>query len=269
VHFVANHELHATDPALSVRALQLLQQTAALHPHARALPADRGGCGGGPRGRPFLVPQPAAEICGRARRGEAPWGTRALPPPPLPVSPPLRLCAPSPAPDTPDAPDAPPRPADLPARVAGHAEVWHPLARDATVTGRLGAAGFQLLQRLVAGALEAATGEAPEGGAAAPAPAPGPAPADGAEEEGSAGRVGPRGRALLLHYVVGVAQSDLAARLRVWRAARDAGGDGGARTAEAVLQNALLWRLLQVRGRAGDAHAPSIPRLCSPRATRQ
>lgn len=63
--------------------------------------------------------------------------------------------------------------------------------------------------------------------------------------EGSGQQVGRQGRALLLHHVAHVLQLDLAARLRVWRAARQQ-DDGGARAAETVLQSALLWRLLQV-----------------------
>ncbi|GBF97953.1 hypothetical protein Rsub_10626 [Raphidocelis subcapitata] len=170
VHFVANHELHSTDPSLSLNALRLLQRIAAHHPHAEFL-------------------------------GET---------------------------------------EDLPPRVVSHEEVWHPLLRDSTLIGRLGASGFQLAQRLVAGALELATGardaSAPVGGAGGGGSDSG---------DGSVGsRIGPQGRALLLHYVTGLLQSDLAARLRVWRAAR-CSDDGGARAAETVLQGALLWRLLQ------------------------
>lgn len=53
-------------------------------------------------------------------------------------------------------------PLDLPARIASHDELWHPLVKDSTITGRMGATGFQLLQRLVSAALDIATG-APEG----------------------------------------------------------------------------------------------------------
>jgi len=131
--------------------------------------------------------------------------------------------------------------------VASHDELWHPLVKELTITGRMGAAGFQLLQRLVGGALELATGltDAAAGSGAPVAGAAGTS--DGAAGGSSAGgaKVGCQGRALLLHYVAAVLQADLAARLRVWRAARRA-DDGGARAAETVLQGALLWRLLQV-----------------------
>lgn len=43
VHFVANHEMHTTDPSLSMRALTLLQKVASYHPHTLFLPADDGG----------------------------------------------------------------------------------------------------------------------------------------------------------------------------------------------------------------------------------
>ena len=42
MHFVANHELHTTDPGLSLKALALLQREAAMHPHTQFLPGDEG-----------------------------------------------------------------------------------------------------------------------------------------------------------------------------------------------------------------------------------
>ncbi|KIZ07018.1 hypothetical protein MNEG_0929 [Monoraphidium neglectum] len=168
VHFVANHELHTTDPGLSLRALDLLQRLAAQHPHTKYMPADE----------------------------------------------------------------------DLPARVCVHSELWHPLYRESTLSGRLGATGFQLLYRLAASTLKLATG-APDGSSSGGAAGG----SDGGAED-AARAVGRQGRALLLHYVAVVLEADLAARLRVLREAK-ASDDGGARAAETVLQGALLWRLLQ------------------------
>ena len=156
LHFAANHELHAGlaaaaagqaaagggaavgageggDAALSPAALRLLQRITALHPPARFVEGDGGEA-------TAAAGAHACVQCLRARHNT------------------LRLITNQ---HVNTHKSNPQRNTDLPPRLEVGEELWHPLVRDSTLTRRLGAAGFQLLQRLIGCALEAATGAPP------------------------------------------------------------------------------------------------------------